>query len=114
MTNIYQTYKYGFVSESVAPTEETGTSILVQYSNQGTDNFEYTQPWDYSLSTADNHAMAAEEAVKHWNSIHNNYFGDKSFVQGLLPDGRYAYMQVPACLKHDDQVSPLFPMRSWL
>ena len=104
---IYQTYKYGFVSESVAPTEETGTSIFVQYSNQGTDEFEYTQPWDYSLGTADNHAAAAEEAIKHWNSIYDNYFGDVSYIQGLLPDGRYAYMQVPVCLKYDDGVLPL-------
>ena len=104
---IYQTYKYGFVSETVAPTEETGTSIFVQYSNQGTDEFEYTQPWDYSLGTADNHAVAAEEAVKHWNSIYDNYFGEVSYIQGLLPDGRYAYMQVPVCLKHDDRVLPL-------
>lgn len=104
---IYQTYKYGFVSESVAPTEETGTSIFVQYSNQGTDEFEYTQPWDYSLGTADNHAAAAEEAIKYWNSIYDNYFGDVSYIQGLLPDGRYAYMQVPVCLKKDDRVLPL-------
>lgn len=104
---IYQTYKYGFVSESVAPTEETGTSIFVQYSNQGTDEFEYTHPWDYSLGTADNHAAAAEEAIKHWNSIYDNYFGDVSYIQGLLPDGRYAYMQVPVCLKYDDRVLPL-------
>jgi len=104
---IYQTYKYGFVSESVAPTEETGTSIFVQYSNQGTDEFEYTQPWDYSLGTADNHAAAAEEAIKHWNSMYDNYFGDVSYIQGLLPDGRYAYMQVPVCLKHNDRVLPL-------
>ena len=107
MSKIYQTYKYGFVSESVATTEETGTSIFVQYSNQGTDEFEYTQPWDYSLGTADNHAAAAEEAIKHWNSMYDNYFGDKEFIQGLLPDGRYAYMQVPVCLKYDDQVLPL-------
>lgn len=104
---IYQTYKYGFVSESVAPTEETGTSIFVQYSNQGTDEFEYTQPWDYSLGTSDNHAAAAEEAIKHWNSMYDNYFGDVSYIQGLLPDGRYAYMQVPVCLKYDDRVLPL-------
>ena len=104
---IYQTYKYGFVSESVAPTEETGTSIFVQYSNQGTDEFEYTQPWDYSLGTADNHAAAAEEAIKHWNSMYDNYFGDVSYIQGLLPDGRYAYMQVPVCLKYDDRVLSL-------
>lgn len=101
MTNIYQTYKYGFISE------ETDSGILVQYSNQGSDDFEYHTAWDYSLGRADNHAVAAEKAIKHWNSIHNNYFGDKCFVQGLLPDGRYAYMQVPVCLKYDDRVFPL-------
>ena len=104
---IYQTYKYGFVSEGLEPTEETGTTIFVHYSNQGTDDFKYYTPWDYSLGTADNHAAAAEEAIKHWNIIYDNYFGDKGFVQGLLPDGRYAYMQVPVCLKYDDRVLPL-------
>lgn len=101
MTNIYQTYKYGFISE------ETESGVLVQYSNQGADNFEYHTPWDYSLGRADNHAAAAEEAIKHWNSIYDNYFGDVRYIQGLLPDGRYAYMQVPVCLKCDDRVLPL-------
>ena len=104
---IYQTYKYGFVSEGLEPTEETGSGIVVRYSNQGTDSFSYYTSWDYSLGTADNHAAAAEEAIKHWNSIYDNYFGDVSYIQGLLPDGRYAYMQVPVCLKYDDGVLPL-------
>ena len=107
MTNIYQTYKYGFVSEGLEPTEDTGSGIIVRYSNQGTDTFEYHTPWDYSLGTADNHAAAAEEAIKHWNSVYNNYFGNSGFIQGLLPDGRYAYMLVPNCLKFDDRVLPL-------
>ena len=94
---IYQTYKYGFVSE------ETESGILVQYSNQGADNFEHYTPWDYSLGRADNHAAAAEEAIKHWNLMYDNYFGDKDFVQGLLPDGRYAYIQVPVCLKKNEK-----------
>ena len=98
MTNIYQTYKYGFISE------ETESGILVQYSNQGADNFEFHTAWNYSLGRADNHAAAAEEAIKHWNSIYDNYFGDVRYIQGLLPDGRYAYMQVPNCLKHPETV----------
>lgn len=107
MTNIYQTYKYGFVSESVAATEETGSGIVVRYSNQGVDDFEYQTSWDYSLDTADNHAEAAKEAIEYWNSIHNNYFGDSDYIQGLLPDGRYAFLLVPKCLKYDDRVLPL-------
>lgn len=99
MTNIYQTHKYGFISEGLEPTEETGSGIVVRYSNQGTDTFEYHTPWDYSLNTVENHAVAAKEAIEHWNTIYDNYFGDKDYVQGLLPDGRYAYMQVPVIPK---------------